>query len=131
MIDYFNLEPKEKRQEWILLITAILFFLTILTGVYYQYHHNASHDVVLTPLFFLLGSCFFGVYSTNAFKNGNLVQKWTPAYIFDSLLFLKQKIHATNKEGAKSFVTKLLGVFGLLIAAALFITAILGTKGWL
>ena len=58
MRQYFELEPKEKKQEWLLFTLAILFCLTIVTGIYYQVQ-NKDHDNVLIPLFFILGSCFF------------------------------------------------------------------------
>ena len=127
MKEYFELEPKGKKQEWLLLILSILFCLTIATGVYYQVQKK-DHDNVLVPLLFILGGCFFLVYSINAFSERNLIQKWTPAYIFKILFFLIKKLTSYNADLAKRVVIKLLGIIGLTISIASFITAAISTK---
>ena len=58
MKEYFELDPKEKKQEWLLLILVILFCLTIVTGIYFQVQKQ-DHDNILVPLFFFLGGCCF------------------------------------------------------------------------
>jgi uncharacterized membrane protein len=126
MNQYFELEPKEKKQEWLLLTLAILFFLTVATGIYYQ-SRNKDHDNILIPLFFILGSCFFLVYSINAFGKGNLIQKWTPFYIYKILFFLTKRLSSSADDNAKRFAIKFLGVIALIISIALFITAIKST----
>ena len=127
MKEYFELEPKEKKQEWLLLILAILICLTIATGIYFQVQKK-DHDNVLVPLFFILGGCFFLIYSINAFRKGNLIQKWTPAYIFKIFLFLTKKLTSYNTAQAKRAVIKFLGIIGLTISIALFITAAINMK---
>ena len=126
MKEYFELEPKEKKQEWLLLILAILFCLTIATGIYFQVQKK-DHDNVLVPLFFSLGGCFFLVYGINAFRKGNLIQKWTPAYIFKILFFLIKKLTSYNADRAKKIVIKFLGIIGLILSIALLITAAIST----
>ena len=126
MRQYFELEPKEKKQEWLLLTLAILFFITIAIGIYYQ-SRNKDHDEILIPLFFILGSCFFLVYSFNAFDKGNLIQKWTPFYIYKILFFLRKRLGSSTDDNAKRFTIKLLGIVGLIISIGLFITAIKST----
>ena len=127
MKEYFELEPKEKKQEWLLLILAILFCLTIATGIYFQVQKK-DHDSILVPLFFILGGCFFLVYSINAFGKKNLIQKWTPAYIFKILFFLTKKFTGYTIDDTKRSVIKLLGVIGLILSIALFITAVISTR---
>ena len=124
MKQYFELEPKEKKQEWLLLTLAILCCLTIAVGVYYQLQHK-DHNKVLIPLFFILGGCFFFVYTINAFGNGNLIQKWTPAYIFKFLLFLTKRLASLTLDNAKRFVIRFLGTISLILSMGLFITAII------
>jgi hypothetical protein len=58
MKEYFELEPKEKKQEWLLLTLVILFCLTIAAGIYFQ-AQKKDHDNILVPLFFFLGGCSF------------------------------------------------------------------------
>ena len=127
MRQYFELEPKEKKQEWLLLTLAILCCLIIAVGVYYQLQ-NKDHNKVLIPLFFILGGCFFLTYSINAFGNGNLTQKWTPAYIFKILLFLAKRLISPIPGNAKTFVIRLLGTTGLIASIVLFITAIISME---
>ncbi len=127
MKEYFELGPKEKKQEWLLLTLAILFCLTIAAGIYFQ-AQKKDHDNVLVPIFFILGGCFFLVYSINALGKGNLIQKWTPAYIFKILFFLTKKLTSYTPDRAKRLVIKLLGIIGLIISIGLLITAIISTK---
>jgi len=127
MRQYFELESKEKKQEWLLLTLAILCCLTIAVGVYYQLQ-NKDHDKVLIPLFFILGGCFFLIYAINAFGNGNLIQKWTPAYIFKILLFLTKRPTSLTPDHAKRFVIRLLGTIGLIVSTGLFITVIISIE---
>ena len=127
MKEYFELDPKEKKQEWLLLILVILFCLTIVTGIYFQVQKK-DHDNILVPLFFSLGGCCFLIYSINAFGKGNLVQKGTPAYIFKILFFLITKLTSSDAGHAKRSVIKLLGITSLIFSIASFITAIISTK---
>lgn len=115
----FELDHQEKKLEWLILFTAILVFLTVIVGVYFQ-SHGINHDNILIPLFFFLVTCFFLFYSINAFTKGHLVRKWTPWYVFSILLFLKKKLSSSPTHTAEKFVIKLLGTCGLIISAALF-----------
>ena len=126
MTQYFELDQKEKKQEWLLLTLAILFFITIAIGIYYQ-SSNKDHDEILVPLFFILGSCFYLVYSINAFGKGNLIQKWTPFYIYKILFFLRKRLGSSTDDNAKRFAIKFLGIVGLIISIGLFTATIKST----
>jgi len=97
------------------------------TGIYFQVQKK-DHDNVLVPLFFILGGCFFLVYSINAFSKRNLIQKWTPAYIFKTFLFLTKKLTSYSADRAKRMVIKFLGIIGLILSIGSFITAIIRAK---
>ena len=124
MREYFELDPTGKKQEWYLLILAILFCLTIAAGIYCQ-EHQKDHDNILVPLFFILGGCFFLVYGINAFTKENLTQKWTPAYIFKILLFLAKRFTSSPEKNAKRMVVRFLGISALMISTVSFVTAII------
>jgi uncharacterized membrane protein len=126
MRQYFELDTREKKQEWALLILTIIFFLIIAIGIYFQ-SHDKNYDNILVPLFFIISSCFFLIYSINAFGKGNLIQKWTPAYIYKILLFFTKKLMRSTDDNARAFVIKFLGIAGLIISIGLFITAIIST----
>lgn len=127
MKEYFELEPKEKKQEWLLLTLVILFCFTIAAGIYFQVQKK-DHDNILVPLFFFLGGCSFLVYSINAFGKGNLVQKGTPAFIFKILFLLTKRLTSYTPDRVKRLVTKFLGIISLIISIGLLITAIISTK---
>jgi uncharacterized membrane protein len=126
MRQYFELDTREKKQEWVLLILTIIVFLIIAGGIYFQ-SRDKDYDNILVPLFFFISSCFFLVYSINAFGKGNLIQKWTPAYIYKILLFFTKKLMRSAEDKARAFVIKILGIIGLIISIGLFITAIIST----
>ena len=73
MKEYFELNRKEKRQEWLLLSACILLFLIIIKGVYNQ-EHNIDQDNILIPLFFLFGGIFF-LDSFPSFSNSHVSDK--------------------------------------------------------
>jgi hypothetical protein len=124
MRQYFELDSREKKQEWALLILTIIVILIIGIGIYFQ-SHDKDYDSILVPLFFIISSCFFLVYSTNAFGKRNLIQKWTPGYIYKILLFLTKKLMSSTDDNARAFVIKFLGITGLIISIGLFITSII------
>ena len=124
MKEYFELDPREKKQEWLLLTLTILFVLIIAMGVYFQ-THNKDHDDILVPSFFITASCIFLVYAINAFEKGNLVKKGTPAYIFKPLLFFAKRLRVSTADKAEPFVIKFLGIVGLIASIGLFIMAII------
>jgi hypothetical protein len=126
MRQYFELDTREKKQEWVLLILTIIVFLIIAGGIYFQ-SRDKDYDNILVPLFFFISSCFFLVYSINAFGKGNLIQKWTPAYIYKILLFFTKKLMRSADNKARAFVIKILGIIWLIISIGLFITAIIST----
>ena len=105
MRQYFELDPREKRQEWLLLTLAILLCLIVVIGIYFQ-THDKDYDNILVPIFLIIVSCYFLVLSINAFEKGNLVQKWTPAYIFKILLFFTKKLMPSTADNARRFVIK-------------------------
>ena len=115
MPQYFQLDSKEKKQEWLMLAFAISGFMTIAKGVYNQYYH-IDQDYILVPLVMALFGGYFLIYGINGLTKGNLTPKWTPFYIFHVVCFLTRTIGSTKEGKAKSFSTKLLGVCGLLIS---------------
>lgn len=124
MREYFQLNSKEKKQEWLMLTFAILSFVIIAKGIYNQYY-KIDQDYILVPLYALICSGFFLIYGINAFTKGNLTAKWTPRYIFQIVCFLTKTIGSITQEKARNFSIKLLGSLGLIISAGLFVIAII------
>ncbi len=128
MRQYFQLDAKEKKQEWLMLIFAILALLTIAKGLYNQYH-NIDQDHILIPLLLIMFGLYFFVYSINGLTKGNLIPKWTPFYLFQIMIFFTKKIGSNTRDKARILSIKLLGIFGLIISVGLFIlTTIVLTK---
>lgn len=123
MQQHFQLNPKEKKQESLMLTFAILSFVIIAKGIYNQYY-KIDQDYILVPMYAAICSGFFFIYGMNAFTQGNLTPKWTPHYIFPAICFLTKTIGSMTKEKARNFSIKLLGTLGLLISAGLFVIAI-------
>ncbi|HKZ68275.1 MAG TPA: hypothetical protein VJ111_18030 [Chitinophagaceae bacterium] len=124
MKEYFELDPNEKKQEWLLLSLAILVFLIIIKGVYNQ-QYNIDQDRILLPLLFFIGGTFFFIYGLNGLGKGNLTPKWTPFLIFQISIFLTKRFTSLSAEKARQFVKRSLGVLGLLIGIGLLIISIL------
>lgn len=91
MRQYFELDPTEKKQEWLMLTFALLAFLTIAKGVYNQYY-KIDQDYILVPLLMTMFSGYFFVYGINELTKGNLIPKWTPFFIFQLICFLTKTI---------------------------------------
>ena len=124
MRQYFELDPKEKYQDYILLTIATLTGLTVAVGLYFE-AQNINHNNILIPIFFFFIANFFLLYSINALTNGNLTLKWTPTYISKSLLFLYKKLRSSPEAKPNRFVTRLLGLIGLIISIGLFIATLI------
>lgn len=124
MREYFQLNSKEKKQEWLMLTFAILSFVIIAKGIYNQYY-KIDQDYILIPLYTAICSGFFLIYGINAFTKGDLTAKWTPNYIFQVVCFLTKSIGSVTQEKAKNFSIKLLGTLGLIISTGLFVIAIM------
>ena len=120
MRQYFQLDPTEKKQEWLMLTFAILGFLTIAKGIYNQYY-KIDQDHILVPLLMTVFSGYFFVYGINGLTKGNLTPKWTPFFIFQFIYFLTKTIGSMTQDKARSFSTKLLGALGLIISIGCFI----------
>jgi len=123
MKEYFELNRKEKRQEWLLLSVSILLFLIVIKGVYNQ-EHNIDQDNILIPLFFLFGGIFFLIYGMNGLRKGNLTPKWTPFLLFQIALFLTKRLTSLTEENTREFVKKIMGILGLIIGTGLLIIGI-------
>ncbi len=124
MRQYFELDSKEKKQEWLMLTFAILGFLTIAKGVYNQYY-KIDQDYILVPLLMTMFSGYFFVYGINGLTKGNLTPKWTPFFIFQFICFLTKTIGSMTQDRARIFSTKLLGALGLIISVGIFVMAII------
>jgi hypothetical protein len=123
MKQYFELDAKEKRLEWILLLLFILFAMTIGVGVYTQ-SHNMDFDRILIPGFFSISGTIFLLYGLNGVTKRNLIQKYTPFYIYNILQYLIERLGSVEKEKAKSSVANILGICGLFISVICFSIAI-------
>jgi len=124
MREYFQLNPKERKQEWLMLTFAISSFVIIAKGIYNQFY-KIDQDYILVPMYAAICSGFFFIYGLNAFTQRNLTAKWTPHYIFQAICFLTKTIGSMTQEKARNFSIKLLGTLGLLISAGLFVIAIM------
>lgn len=124
MQQYFQLDKKEKTQEWILLSLSIVSFLIIGKGVYNQYH-NIDQDEILIPLILIIYAGIFLLYGINGITKGNLTAKWTPFFIFEIIIFLVRKLGSLTREKARIFTVQLLGTVGLIISIGFFITTII------
>ena len=124
MQQYFELDNKEKKQEWLMLIFAAISFLIIGKGVYNQYHH-IDQDNILVPLVLIMYCGFFFIYGFNAFAKGNLIPKWTPFFIFQFTFFLIRKFSSKTREKARAFATKFLGTLAIILSIGFLISAIL------
>lgn len=123
MRQYFELDPKEKKQELLMLTFAILAFATVAKGLYNQYH-NIDQDHILVPLLMTMFGGYFLVYGINGLTKGNLTPKWTPFYIFGIVQFLAKRIGSITQDKARIFSTKLLGTLGLIVSIVIFTFAI-------
>ena len=121
---YFQLNAKEKKQEWLMLGFALAAFITIGIGVYTQ-THQINKDYILIPLCMAMFGCYTLIYSINGFTSGNLVYKWTPFFIFQLIVFLIKTVASTAKEKATILSTKLLAVAGLIVSIIMFAFAAL------
>lgn len=121
---YFVLDKKEKKQEWLLIILALVFFSTIGIGVYCQ-SHNINYNNVLIPTFCFSFGCFFLLNGYNGVTKGNLILKYAPAGIpfFLQYLFIKTASFSAHK--ARAATARMLGILSLLIAGACFLYALL------
>lgn len=128
MQQYFSLDAKEKKQEWLLLVSAVVSFMIIGKGVYNQYHHIDQNNILI-PLLTVMYTCFFFVYGFNAFTTGNLTPKWTPFFIYQVTCVLIKKIGSTTQDRAKIIAIKILGTIALIIALGLFIATIFILRG--
>jgi len=102
MREYFQLNPKERKQEWLMLTFAISSFVIIAKGIYNQYY-KIDQDYILVPLYTAICSGFFLIYGINAFTKGNLTAKWTPHYIFQVVSFLTKTIGSITRKSKKFF----------------------------
>lgn len=124
MQQYFQLDKKEKTQEWILLSLSIVSFLTIGKGLYNQYH-NIDQDEILIPLILIIYVGIFLLYGINGITKGNLTATWTPFFIFEIIIFFVRKLGSLTREKARIFTVQLLGTVGLIISIGFFITTII------
>ena len=116
---YFELDSREKKQEWLLLTFAILGFLIIAKGIYNDFY-KIDQDYILVPLLMIMFGAFFLVYAINGITKGNLTPKWTPFYMFQLVCFLTKTIGSMTPDKARRFSTKLLGALGLIISMGCF-----------
>ena len=123
MRQYFELDRKEKQQEYLLLTFAILSFLIIAKGVYNQYH-NIDQDYILIPLITAIYGSYFLIYGINGFTKGNLIRKWTPFFVFNIVNFIIERTGFKRKDRSKIFTTKLLAILGLMISVGFFAATI-------
>ena len=126
---YFELDAQEKRQERFLFATCILIVLTIITGVYLQEVRNREYAFMMPLLFFLGGfaSLFYGI---NGLGKGNLIPKWTPAYIRSMLAFILRATSRSNAERTDALVRRILGGLALMGSGVLFCLGVLQTGDW-
>jgi hypothetical protein len=123
MQKYFELDAKEKKQEWLMIAFAIIAFITIGKGVYNQFY-KIDEDIVLIPLVMATFSGYFLFYGINGITKGNVLSKYTPFYIFQSIVLLVIKTGGMERDKAKRFTTIFLGITGLIISAISFSMAI-------
>lgn len=123
MKQYFDLEPAEKRLEYILLFLFVLLAAVIATGVYFQ-AHGIDHDRLLIPIFFTVCGTYFLLFGCNALSNGNLTAKWTPFYIFALLKFALTRLLFLPKEKAVAVTRKIIGGLALLVSAVCYSFAV-------
>ncbi|MCO6496417.1 MAG: hypothetical protein J5I50_02020 [Chitinophagaceae bacterium] len=118
--DPFGLTQKEKQNELILLTLAVISFIVIGMGIYYQ-NRNIDHDDILTPLLFGIYGFFFLILGQNGIKGGNLTAKW---YSFLIPGLSKKDEHPDEVDTRKKRLVKIIGKVSLVMAVIMFVFCI-------
>ncbi|HVB02787.1 MAG TPA: hypothetical protein VNE41_03615 [Chitinophagaceae bacterium] len=126
---YFKLDPQEKMQERLMLAMAILAFLTLAFGIYEQTRHIKYYNRIFFPLFDLFWMAYLLFYSINALGKANLTPKWTPAYIFRTILFLTRRIGRLSESRSIQVTVKILGISGCIFASLLLLYSVAQITG--
>ena len=112
-----ELTKTELKLQLFLILCSLLSFVVIGFGVYFQ-NNNIDKDYLLVPILLSFWFVFFGIVVYNGLKNGNLIKKWTPFYIYNSLLWLVNKFNLDKQKSekiTKQFISSFAMVFYLLI----------------
>lgn len=124
MKQYFELEPKERKQEKYLSTAAIASFIITAIGIFTQFRHININNI-LVPAFLFSCISYLIIYAVNGFENGNLIRKWTPSYIYVVVSFLTTKLLYKDDVRNSLFVRKFFSIAAILISITLFLLAII------
>ncbi len=120
-----ELTKTELKLQLFLILSSLLSFVVIGFGVYFQ-NNNIDKDYLLVPILLSFWFVFFGIFVYNGTKNGNLIKKWTPFYIYNSILWLVTKINS-DKENTEKITKKIIALFALVF----FLIIFLGFINWM
>jgi hypothetical protein len=120
-----ELTKTELKLQLFLILSSLLSFVVIGFGVYFQ-NNNIDKDYLLVPILLSFWFVFFGIFVYNGTKNGNLIKKWTPFYIYNSILWLVTKINS-DKEKTEKITKKIIALFALVF----FLIIFLGFMNWM
>lgn len=106
-----ELTKSELKLQFYLILSALLSFIVIGIGVYFQ-NKNIDKDYLLVPILLSLWFVFFGIFAYNGLNNGALIKKWTPFYIYNSILWLLTKFNS-DKQKSEKITKQIISFFSL------------------
>ena len=120
-----ELTKVELKLQLFLILSSLLSFVVIGLGVYFQ-NKNIDKDYLLVPFLLSFWFVFFGIFVYNGMKNGNLIKKWTPFYIYNSVFWLMTKINS-NKEKTEIITKQIIALFALVF----YLIILLSFMNWM
>lgn len=114
----FPLTGYEEKLEWILLIIALISFVIIGLGMYYQ-NSNGNISLTLVPLLFFVFGTFFILLGYNGLKRGNLLPKWMPFFFNSPRAFIE------NRTVQDELTVRKFGAINLSLGVLLYILSLL------
>ncbi|WP_295337154.1 hypothetical protein [Flavobacterium sp.] len=104
-----ELTKTELKLQLFLILSLLLSFGVIGIGVYFQ-NKQIDKDYLLVPILLFFWFIHFGIVVFDGLKNGNLIKRWTPFYIYDSIFWLVTKIN-TDMEKTEKITKQIIALF--------------------
>ena len=120
-----ELTKAELKLQLFLILSSLLSFVVIGFGVYFQ-NKNIDKDYLLVPFLLSFWFVFFGIFVYNGMKKGNLIKKWTPVYIYNSVFWIVTKINS-NKEKTEIITKQIIALFALVF----YLIILLSFMNWM
>ena len=113
-----ELSKKERKLELILILIALLSFIVIGFGIYFE-NNNIDKDHILIPMVMGIYLIFFGILAFNGLSNGQLIKRWG-SIIYVILLWPVTKV-VSDKQKAENITSKILSLFATIFCLLILI----------